>query len=159
MVTDNGPFTGSLAYCFTGPSGTMAPARTYKGIVARSTARVTSRPPVNRSSDQRSYQTPVGRYRVRDFAAFSVTGATSSSPVSSAVEQKPPMSVPQYGTTLRLVLIPTATWFRRVAQVEFRSPDHNHPPIRCMPAKPVRCSAYGRTFGRSRRGPSQYIRI
>ena len=54
--TVSGPSTGSSVYCFTGPIGMIAPARTYSGIVARSTARSISRPPSMRSSVQKSNQ-------------------------------------------------------------------------------------------------------
>ena len=45
--------------------GSTAPARTYNGIVSRSTGRSISRPPSTRSLVQKSNQAPRGRYTRR----------------------------------------------------------------------------------------------
>src|SRR5687768_7519792 len=55
---------------------------------------------------------------------------TCNSPVYSTVGLKPPMSVPQYGSPERPVLMPTATWVARVSQRERTSPDQMKPPKR-----------------------------
>ena len=48
----SGSSLGSSAYCFTGPIGITAPARTKTGVVVKSTGRSISRPPDTFSSVQ-----------------------------------------------------------------------------------------------------------
>src|SRR5581483_2165840 len=109
--------------------------------------------PVFHCHGRRSFQVrPCDRNRGQN--ALNANQRAYNSPVSSLVGIKPPVSLPQYGSPESPVLMATGTCNCSVSHVELISPDQTNAPNRCVPGTPLRCSAKGRTFGRSINGPS-----
>ena len=69
-----------------------------------------------------------GRGNGRKGRTRKIETSAYSSPVSSRVGMKPPVSVPQYGERLKEEFSPTDTCAASLAQRESTSPDHTQPP-------------------------------